>query len=168
MKIIGIDPGINGALCSININDNTTITHIIVMPIIKEIIRKKKVKRLDIDKIIEFIKGSDIVVLEKVHTMPNQGISSNGKFMETFGTLIGISRTLYNNKLGGKLILVSPQVWKRALLGPGKHEKIDSINLALKYIDKGILIPTKRSVKPHDGMAEAFLLTKYYLDVYSK
>lgn len=53
-----------------------------------------------------------LVALERVHTMPKQGISSAGKFMENFGTWQGILLAR-----GIPFELVSPRSWQKEILG---------------------------------------------------
>lgn len=50
------------------------------------------------------------VYMEKIHTMPKQGIASAGKFMEGYGFLKGVCAA---KRL--RLVLVTPQAWQKAL-----------------------------------------------------
>lgn len=149
MIIVGIDPGVSGAICIFN-NGNFNIYQ---MP--------AQDKLIDVRSIIPIIRGSDVVAIESVHAHPNQGVVSTGNFMKGFGTLLGCLHTMKEYGDIKDIMLVSPQRWKKHILGPGKHEKIDSIDVALKYVDKSILLKSKRAHKPNDGMAESLLICIY-------
>jgi crossover junction endodeoxyribonuclease RuvC len=97
------------------------------------------------------------VILEKVHSMPKQGVASTFKFGVNFGIWQGILAAL-----NIKFQMVTPQKWKRAMLGKpmkGEDKKGKAISFARQ------IIPALKHViclkKDHDK-AEAFLMA-YYL-----
>lgn len=74
-----------------------------------------------------------VAALERVHTMPKQGISSAGKFMQNFGAWEGFLLAL-----GISFKLVSPQQWQKAILaksGCGKEGSLDYCRRKYPYID---------------------------------
>jgi len=87
------------------------------------------------------------IVVESVHTMPNQGIASSGKFMRAAGAIEATAElTRY------PFMLVTPQRWKahHGLVGLPKEASLD---LARKYWSEASL---KRQ-KDH-GRADALLM----------
>jgi crossover junction endodeoxyribonuclease RuvC len=90
-------------------------------------------------------------VVERVGSMPRQGVSSTFKFGASYGCLLGILGTLQI-----RTVLVTPQVWK-------KHFRLDSDKeksraLALRTFAKS---PEHFARKKDDGRAEAALMAVY-------
>jgi crossover junction endodeoxyribonuclease RuvC len=146
MLICGIDPGLSGAWGMIDHNgkywscgdmhhDDDGV--------------------LDTEKIwSEMCQARDrqdcIVFLEKVHSMPKQGVASTFKFGMAFG---GAQALMYRFK--SSFAYVTPQVWKKAF-------KIDSdkkVSLALARE----LFPLAPLARVKDGgRAEALLIAEYF------
>ena len=100
------------------------------------------------------------VIIEKVHSMPKQGVASTFKFGVNFGIWQGILAAL-----NIKFQMVTPQKWKKAMLGkPMKDE--DKKRKAISFARQ--IIPALKHViyrkKDHDK-AEAFLLAYYLRDL---
>ncbi len=146
---MGIDPGFSGAIAVLDPDLN--IDFAIDMPIIK--IGKKK--ELDEDKlglIFKRWRTQPITVgIERSQTMPNQGISSSGRYMSSYGFLRGLC---VGNGIPYRLI--TPQSWKKIMMeGMGK-EKTASIEKVCKiYPDLKLT-----RVKDH-GIADAILIARY-------
>ncbi|MBF0410956.1 MAG: hypothetical protein HQM10_26670 [Candidatus Riflebacteria bacterium] len=101
-KIIGIDPGQQGGIAIFEEDEMKTMA----MPLIG--------KEIDIAKIREYIFSSakpDKAVIEKVHAMPKQGVSSTFTFGKGYGELIGLLKAF-----GIPYIEVSPMQWKKKVL----------------------------------------------------
>ena len=111
MFIIGIDPGISGAICFF---ENGKIIEIIDMPIMNDGKKnKKQVNGAQIyNEIYEQIKNipkHEInVVLEQVSAMPGQGVTSMFNFGQSFGVIKGICAAM---RL--PLHFVRPAKWKK-------------------------------------------------------
>jgi hypothetical protein len=94
--------------------------------------------------------GHDLrAVVELVHSMPAQGVSSGFKFGMAYGALLAVANRVSNM---GEAIKVTPQKWKKShgLIGT---EKIASLELArLKYPNADLRI------KKHHGRADAILI----------
>ena len=97
MLIIGIDPGISGAICFF---ENGKILEVIEMPNMPE---GKKNKRQvngaqisnEIIKRTKNIEKKNIkVIIEQVGAMPGQGVTSMFNFGQSFGVLKGICSAL--------------------------------------------------------------------------
>ena len=111
MIIIGIDPGITGAICFFQ---DGKILDVIEMPNMPE---GKKNKRQvngaqiyhEISKRIKGIKQHDIkVVIEQVSAMPGQGVTSMFNFGQSFGVLKGICSAMQI-----PMYFVRPAKWKK-------------------------------------------------------
>jgi len=144
LKVIGIDPGINGAI--VCLSDDGIIIHRI--PIVRD--GKNRVFAPGLVSRILENHAPDLIVLEKVHSMPGQGVSSTFKFGMVYGALLE-SAAQYN------YILVTPQSWKRqfSLIGQSKDAA------RLKAIE---LFPEMREalkLKKDVDKADALLLALY-------
>jgi hypothetical protein len=95
----------------------------------------------------------DVIVVEKVHSMPGQGVSSMFKFGKNYGIVIGVASGLRH-----PLVKITPQEWKRANGLIGK-EKDASRQLAMELWPRHA-DHFKR--KRDDGRAEAALIARAY------
>lgn len=100
--------------------------------------------------------GQDVVVvLEKVHSMPKQGVSSTFKFGMAFGGATAMAK-----RFNSELVMVTPQVWKKSLkLSSGKDL---SLELARELFHNAPL-----TLKKHHGRAEALLIAEWYRRQYA-
>ena len=111
MLIIGIDPGISGAICFF---ENGEIKDVIDMPVMAE--GKKNKKQINGSQIFNEIstriknyKSENInVVIEQVSAMPGQGVTSMFNFGQSFGVLKGICAAMQL-----PIFLVRPAKWKK-------------------------------------------------------
>lgn len=112
-----------------------------------------------------------LVVVEAVHAMPGQGVTSMFTFGKGFGMILGTC-----GALGFTVARVGPALWKRALgltlpkepkgvkrdAGAAKRE---GKGLTIAWVEKtfpGVsLLATARSRVPHDGMADAIAIAEY-------
>ncbi len=111
MLIIGIDPGISGAICFF---ENGEIKDVIDMPVMPE--GKKNKKQVNGSQIfyeismrIKKYKAQNInVVVEQVSAMPGQGVTSMFNFGQSFGLLKGICAAMQL-----PIFFVRPAKWKK-------------------------------------------------------
>jgi transposase len=95
--------------------------------------------------------GQDVVVvIERVHSMPAQGLSSTFKFGMAFGGALALSR-----RFSSEMVLVPPQAWKKAL--NLSHVKLESLLMARELFPNAPL-----HLKKHNGRAEALLIAEWY------
>ncbi len=147
MRLLSIDPGITGALVAWNDGIETAVYP---MPFLKVKVAGKKnlQKRLDLkalDKI--FLEVSPhIVVIEKVHAMPGQGVTSMFNFGFAFGAVCTLAATYAD-----ETHLIQPSAWKKHfdLLKTAKSAATD-------------LAKTMTSTKMSSGKADAYLIGKFY------
>lgn len=105
--------------------------------------------------IASMISGKSVsVCLEKVASMPNQGV----KGVFTFGRGLGfIEGVLQSYQLPYQL--VPPIVWKKEFsLNSDKQKSIEACRKLFPMVD---LKATERCTKYHDGKAEALLMAEY-------
>jgi len=101
------------------------------------------------------------VWVERVHSMPKQGVASTFKFGMNYGGIFGAC-----GALGLQTTLVTPQKWKKEILSnfeeKDKQAAIDYATLTFPEIS---LIPQGRRV-PQDGIADALCIAAYGLNQY--
>ena len=160
MLIIGIDPGISGAICFF---ENGVIKDIIDMPVMAE--GKKNKRQLNSAQLVKLLKDNIskndevTVVVEQVNAMPGQGVTSMFNFGQTFGAIKGICAAI-----GLPIFFVRPAKWK-------KH--FDLINSSkdasrTKAIEMYPLISDQLAKKKDVNKADAILIARYFNDSKSK
>ena len=160
MLVIGIDPGISGAICFF---ENGVIKDIIDMPVMAE--GKKNKRQVNgsqlyneiVIRIKKFSKKDIFVVVEQVSAMPGQGVTSMFNFGQSFGVIKGICSAMQL-----PIYFVRPAKWKKHfnLL---KTEKDASRS---KVIEIFPYISSKLSRKKDSNKADAILLASYFENSY--
>lgn len=141
--IMGVDPGASGALAFYNPKFPQLIA-VYDMPVVG-----KDVNAAELFDIVDSFKPT-IAVIESVHAMPKQGVSSSFNFGMSYGVLRGV--------VGAAKIrthLVSPSKWKKFYSLSADKEA--SRNVAIRHWPDS---PHFRRKKDH-GRAEAALLALY-------
>lgn len=154
MIFIGIDPGKSGALAAIGTGENS---HTITTIKFKEYAYRDYIRNL----MMAMDESPRVYcVVEKVHAMPGQGVTSMFSFGENYGNIRGILESFFI-----PYELVDPRTWKKEFhLGRDKQDSI----LAAKALFPGVnLKSTERSTKDSDGIAEALLMAEYARRSYS-
>lgn len=100
-------------------------------------------------------KNKVLVVIEKVHAMPGQGVSSTFSFGCGYGKLIGMCQTL-----GVPFQLVLPPAWKKLILAGTPKDKDAAIDYVRRIHPEVQLVPPGCK-KPHDGIADAVCLVEW-------
>ncbi len=162
MLIIGIDPGISGAICFF---ENGEIIDVINMPTMA--VGNKNKKQINGSQIfneitsrIQDYKPEDInVVVEQVSAMPGQGVTSMFNFGQSFGVIKGICAAMQL-----PIYFVRPSKWK-------KH--FDLINSQkdssrVKVIQMFPKFSSKLSLKKDSNKADAILIANYHLNTIEK
>lgn len=122
--IVSIDPGIDGAAAALNPKSGSFVD-VIDLPTLG----KGKQREIDAATFHEWLQKvrPRRVVIERVHSMPKQGVSSTFRFGVAFGTLITLCRVC----MCPDLELVEPGVWHSYFQLPG-GDKEASRQMALK------------------------------------
>ena len=156
MIIVGIDPGISGALCFFS---NGNIIDVIDMPTMAEGKKnKKQVNGRQIFNEILNIKNSFAghkinVVVEQVSAMPGQGVTSMFNFGQSFGVIKGICSAMEL-----PIFYVRPAKWKK-YFNLINAEKDASRTKVIEMFPK---ISKKLSRKKDNNKADAILIAKYF------
>lgn len=144
---IGIDPGSRGAIACI---DNGLVSHVSIYDSyeVADILKTLKDYAESLNKPV-------MCTLEKVHSMPRDGVKQAFKFGENYGFVKG---TLMALKIPFQEVV--PTVWKKeySLL---KQNKSASIKRCKELFPNTLLLPSSRCSKESDGMAEAILICEY-------
>ena len=160
MLIIGIDPGISGAICFF---ENGEIKDIIEMPNMAD--GKKNKRQINGPQIFNEIsvrikgipKKDVLVVMEQVSAMPGQGVTSMFNFGQSFGVIKGVCSAMQLS-----MYFVRPMKWKKyySLI---KCEKDAS---RTKVIEIFPYISSKLSRKKDSNKADAILIASFFHNTY--
>ena len=156
MIIVGIDPGIAGAICFFS---RGNIIDVIDMPTMAE--GKKNKKQVNGRQIFNEIKSiknkfsneSLCVVVEQVSAMPGQGVTSMFNFGQSFGLIKGICSAMEL-----PIFYVRPAKWKK-YFNLINSEKDASRTKAIEIFPK---ISHKLSRKKDNNKADAILIAQYF------
>ncbi len=160
MFIIGIDPGISGAICFL---ENGKILDVIDMPSMAE--GKKNKKQVNGAQIyneiyfrIENIKKENVkVIIEQVSAMPGQGVTSMFNFGQSFGILKGICSAMQLS-----MYFVRPAKWKK-YFNLINSEKDASRTKAIQIFP---YYSSYLSRKKDSNKADAMLIASYFNETY--
>ena len=156
MKILGIDPGLSGAIA---ILENKNVLKLFDMPVMAE--GKKNKKQLNSAQLVNIIKkninkSDDIaVVVEQVNAMPGQGVTSMFNFGQTFGAIKGVCAAL-----NLPIFFVRPSKWKKyfELINSSKDSS------RTKVIEMYPSLSSQLSKKKDVNKSDAILIARYYND----
>ena len=154
MRIIGIDPGLSGAIA---ILEDNKVLQIFDMPVMAE--GKKNKRQLNSAQLVNIIKdntqGSEEtpVVVEQVNAMPGQGVTSMFNFGQTFGAIKGICAAL-----NLPVFFVRPTKWKKhfELINSSKDSS------RTKAIEMYPSLSNQLSKKKDVNKSDAILIARYY------
>ena len=162
MIIIGIDPGISGAICFFQ---DGQVSEILEMPVMAE--GKKNKRQIngpqiynEISKRINKVPKKDIiVVIEQVSAMPGQGVTSMFNFGQSFGILKGICSSMQL-----PMYFVRPAKWKKYfnLLNSQKDASRTKAIEIFPYFSHQL------SKKKDSNKADAILISSFYYETYKK
>mgnify|MGYP000279793338 FL=1 len=154
MRVIGIDPGLSGAIA---ILEDNKVLQIFDMPVMAE--GKKNKRQLNSAQLVNIIKentqGSEekAVVVEQVNAMPGQGVTSMFNFGQTFGAIKGICAAL-----NLPIFFVRPAKWKKhfELINSSKDSS------RTKAIEMYPSLSNQLSKKKDVNKSDAILIARYY------
>ena len=154
MKVLGIDPGLSGAIA---ILENNKVLGIFDMPVMAE--GKKNKKQLNSAQLVNIIKENTqnseevVVVVEQVNAMPGQGVTSMFNFGQTFGAIKGICAALQL-----PIFFVRPSKWKKyfELINSSKDSS------RTKVIEMYPSLSNELSRKKDVNKSDAILIARFY------
>ena len=162
MLIIGIDPGISGAICFF---ENGEVKDVIDMPTMSE--GKKNKRQVNgrqiFNEISNRINSYDLkdinVVVEQVSAMPGQGVTSMFNFGQSYGIIKGICSAMQL-----PIFFVRPAKWKKHF-DLIKSQKDASRTKAIEIFPK---ISSILSKKKDANKADAILIASFYENTVEK
>jgi len=145
---LGIDPGMSGAVAWLDGMGN--LLDACDMPVVN-----KQLNTVDLALLLGRIDDDTIAVVEQVHSMPGQGVSSTFKFGTAYGAVLGA--------LGALQIRtehVTPQMWKKhhTLIGKDKDAA------RAKAIDRWPSMAHLFARKKDCGRADAALIALWHIE----
>ena len=155
MKIIGIDPGLSGAIAVL---ENNKVLNIFDMPVMPE--GKKNKRQLNSALLVNLIKANiDLeeeevsVVVEQVNAMPGQGVTSMFNFGQTFGAIKGVCAALEL-----PIFFVRPSKWKKhfELINSSKDSS------RTKAIEMYPKLSNQLSKKKDVNKSDAILIARFF------
>tara|TARA_A100001037_G_C15092337_1_gene609749 strand:+ start:301 stop:795 length:495 start_codon:yes stop_codon:yes gene_type:complete len=155
-KIIGIDPGLNGAIAILQDNKVLSLHD---MPVMAE--GKKNKRQINSAQIVNIIKENTklseeiVVVVEQVNAMPGQGVTSMFNFGQTFGAIKGICAAL-----NLPISFVRPSKWKKyfELINSSKDSS------RTKAIEMYPILSNQLSKKKDVNKSDAVLIARFYFE----
>ena len=153
MKIIGIDPGLSGAIA---ILENNKVLNVFDMPVMSE--GKKNKRQLNSALLSNLIKenignAEVAIVVEQVNAMPGQGVTSMFNFGQTFGAIKGICAALEL-----PIFFVRPSKWKKhfELINSSKDSS------RTKAIEMYPKLSNQLAKKKDVNKSDAILIARFY------
>ena len=154
MKIIGIDPGLSGAIAVL---ENNKVLNVFEMPVMSE--GKKNKRQLNSALLVNLLKENVLnneevaIVVEQVNAMPGQGVTSMFNFGQSFGVLKGIFSAMQI-----PMDFISPIKWKK-YYNLINTQKDSSRTKAIEFFP---YISSKLSRKKDANKADAILIASFY------
>ena len=156
MIIIGIDPGLSGAIA---ILQNKKVQSIFDIPVMSE--GKKNKRQLNSAQMVKIIKDNisnieeTVVVVEHVNAMPGQGVTSMFNFGQTFGAIKGVCAALEL-----PIFFVRPSKWKKhfELINSSKDSS------RTKVIEMYPSLSSQLAKKKDVNKSDAILIARFYTE----
>ena len=154
MRIIGVDPGLTGAIA---ILDGNKVINLFEMPVMAEGKKnKRQLNSAQLESIIkEKIKKKEetAVIVEQVNAMPGQGVTSMFNFGQTFGAIKGVCAALEL-----PIFFVRPSKWKKhfELINSSKDSS------RTKVIEMYPSLSNQLSKKKDVNKSDAILIARFY------
>ncbi len=154
MKIIGIDPGLSGAIAILKENK---VLGLFDIPVMSE--GKKNKRQLNSAQLVNIIRENTlkddevVVVVEQVNAMPGQGVTSMFNFGQTFGAIKGVCAAL-----NLPIFFVRPSKWKKhfELINSSKDSS------RTKAIEMYPSLSNELSKKKDVNKSDAILIARFY------
>jgi len=152
--ILGVDPGLSGGLAFYDpTTDGLTVLEMPVHRLERGGKLKREIDAIELARLVDAYGPVGQAIVERVGSMPGQGVASSFAFGKSYGIVLGI--------LAANFIpveLVPPTVWKRAMgiaVGAGKDASRARASALLPRF------AAEWARVKDDGKAEAVLLALY-------
>lgn len=154
--MIAIDPGITGAIARISQSGAYEVKDLPVMEHGKGKAKvKKQINPSGLRDILEiYYREGETIVIERISSMPGQGVATMFSMGDTFGCIRGVCAAM-----GFKVQIITPQSWKK-YYGLGKDKEVCRAK-AIELFPKAEL-----SRKKDHNRAEALLMANYGKEVF--
>ena len=147
---MAFDPGAKGGIAIQYNCDKGTV--VLPMPL--------SGKSVNLRSLMSYVKNAEVTVyIERVHSMPKQGVASTFKFGMNYGKIIGMCQAM-----GWRYHFVTPQKWKAYVLAGTKRDKDAAITTAKQLFPDINLVPEGKR-KEHDGIADALCILYYGMNM---
>lgn len=149
MYYLGIDPGESGAFALL---ENTDVRIVKTFQDVGNV--TDLMPFLDCVNFLMHEQQATKCCIEKVSSMPKQGVTSMFTFGQNYGWLLGVldlGEIPYQT--------VTPKTWKKEF--GLNSDKAKSIEVCRRLFPEVSLLRTPKCRTPHDGMAEALLMAEY-------
>ena len=152
--VIGIDPGLTGAVCIWDLNKSgRTAIEIYDTPIYASKKNKKEYMPELMANTLQAYENKKVhVFIEKVHSMPGQGVASMFNFGKGYGIWLGVIAAF---KLPHTL--VTPQAWKKELMQGMGDKDAARIRACEFFPSQADLLSHKKDI----GRADALLIMEF-------
>jgi Holliday junction resolvasome RuvABC endonuclease subunit len=152
-RILGVDPGATGALALLDTDTGELTIEDVPVIVVKAASRRRQTNEISESHLAEIVQqmSPDVAWVERVHSMPKQGVASSFSFGLAYGVIRGVLGALLV-----PMLFVTPNEWKREFRVT--NDKGQSRVLA------GRLYPNNASVFSRardDGRAEAALIATF-------
>ena len=162
MLIIGIDPGLSGAICFF---EDGKILDVVEMPTMTE--GKKNKKQVNgsqtyneiLNRVNQIDKKDIKVIIEQVSAMPGQGVTSMFNFGQSYGILKGICSAMQL-----PMYFVRPAKWKK-YFNLINSEKDASRTKAIEIFP---YFSSNLSKKKDSNKADAILIASFYYETFKQ
>ena len=149
MKILGLDPGINGGIAKLECTVGK-ITKAVAIPM------PGNQKELDLAEIVKFIQGADHCFIERVWGFPGGSSISLCTTCLNYGKLLAL---IWTERISCDEL--SSRTWQAKILPKGCLDtKKASIAVCQEKFPEVSLTPGRKR-KPHDGVADALCIALY-------
>lgn len=154
MLVLGIDPGLDGALALL---DGNALVMAGALPTAEDTTGKRTIcSRAFATFLQALVPRPDLTVIEAVHAFPRDHPVSAFSFGRTYGQLLAVLEVLEM-----PLIRVPPEAWKKRVLAGCDKGKDASIAYVRQRWPLANLRRTTKSRKDSHDYAEAILLAEY-------
>jgi crossover junction endodeoxyribonuclease RuvC len=159
--IVGIDPGLDGAITFIDGDDILASVAVHIVPTLTAGKGTSK-RNYDLPAMVALLTAHSITlaVIEQVSAAPVhgrvQGATSMFRFGQGYGIWLGMLAALHI-----PYQTVSPQTWKADVLKGTAKDKAAAITFCQRMFPGISLLASPRCKVPHDGIADALCLAEY-------